>query len=275
MELASAGLAPGAAYALDEKLRADGGAFGKPAPARVVTSRSVLFVGDAAPHVSGASLASLLKLLAAAGIAAPAISQGRSSGLTASTLGFRDTAVSLARAVVADVVASGAKEVLVMSPGDRWTFTHVYPSRLGVEWPADVEVREAVTVLAEAVAAGRLNFRQSPEAPYAYHDPCHAPRVAETRPAPRALLAAALGDADARRFFFREHRAHPCGATGGLDVTSPAIASQLAASRLADAERAGASLVITEDPACLSQLSAAAGGRVAVKGLFEVLAARL
>jgi Fe-S oxidoreductase len=192
----------------------------------------------------------------------------------ASTLGLRETAVALAKAVVANVTASGATEVLVLSPADRWTFEHVYPKRLGVEWPASVQVREVVTVLADAHAAGRLRIRQVPVGTYAYHDPCHTPRLGTARPAPRALLSAAFGATGARNLFFREHRAHPCGAVGGLDVTHRAIADRLAAARIEDAKRAGAEVLVTDDPTCLQQLTLQAGAEVAVKDLYQVLADR-
>jgi Fe-S oxidoreductase len=202
------------------------------------------------------------------------ISAGRSSGLLASTLGLRDTAVQLAEAIVADVRASGASEVLVSGPADRWTFTQVYPTRLGVHWPEGVRVREVSDVLAEGHAAGRLPLRPARIGPYAYHDPCHTPRLGPTRSAPRALLAAVFGIEHARELFWREHRAHPCGATGGLEFTSPAIADALADARLADTEAAGATSLFTDEPACGHQLSGRSSS-VIVRGLYEALAERL
>lgn len=272
--LTAAGLAPQAVYELDKLLTADGGAYGKAAPTTTSKSETVLFVGDAAAHFGAAGVVAATKLLAAAGAKTGAIGTGRSTGFLASTVGLRETAVKLAQAVVGEVRSSGAKEVLVLSPGDRWTFEHVYPSRLGVEWPAGVTIREAVDVIAEAHANGGLRIRLVPAATYAYHNPNHAPRVAKSRPGPRALLAAALGAAAARDLFFREHRAHPTGATGGLEFTHPRIADQLVDARLADAKRAGAAWLVTEDPLDLHQLANRANGSIEVRGLFEILADR-
>jgi Fe-S oxidoreductase len=275
VELAAGGLAPAAVYELERHWQARGEGRGTPLPKGVSTAADMLlFVGDAAPHV-GRSVAIIKRLLDAAGVSVTPIGEGQPSGLLASTLGLRDTAAASARAVVADVTASGCHEVLVLSPADRWTFEHVYPVRLGVEWPSSVTVREVVTVLADAQASGHLVIRQVPEGPYAYHDPCHTPRMGDRRPAPRALLAAALGPADARNLFFREHRAHPCGAVGGLEITHPALAARLAAARFDDAAEAGAGTLITEDPACLHHLRQSAGGPVVAKDLYEVLADRL
>lgn len=275
-ELASAGIAPPAVYEVDRQLKAHGGAYGPAAPqGGVEKAATVLFVGDAAPHFGAASVAAARKLLQAAGAAAPAIGEGRATGLLASTLGLRDTAVALARTVVDEVKASGAKEVLVLGPGDRWAFEHVYPKRLGVAWPEGVAIREVTDVLAASHAGGRLRIRQAPEGTYAYHDPCHTPRLDPARKSARALLAAALGPSGAKNLFFRERRSHPCGATGGLEFTRPQLADQLADARLDDAKRAGASCLVTDDPLCLHQLASRAGGGVTVKGLYELLAERV
>jgi Fe-S oxidoreductase len=232
---------------------------------------SALFVGDAgAPTVQAA-----VDLLKAIGTDVVPICDGRSSGLLASSLGLRETAEILGRAVIDEVVASGASELLVLAPSDRWTFEYVYPRRLELEWPA-VSVREVTEVLAHALADDRLRIAPArDDVPYAYHDPCHAPRVARERPAARALIAAALGSSSSHNLFWREHRAHPCGAIGGLEFTSPDIARQLAMARLDDASSAGARVLITEDPACLAHLGAHAHSGFTVTGLYELLADRL
>jgi Fe-S oxidoreductase len=138
-------------------------------------------------------------------------------------------------------------------------------------------VKDVTTVLHNALAEGRLRFRPTTAgAPaYAYHDPCHAARLARVHAAPRALLGAALGVAHARQLFRREGRAHPCGAVVGLVFTHPAIAAQLAEARLADATTAGAEWLITDDARCLHHLRMHASGAVQVRGFYETLAERL
>jgi len=231
-----------------------------------------LFVGDAGARTVEAALV----LLHSIGIDAVPICDGRSSGLLASSLGLKTTAETLGRAVIEEVQASGVPELLVLAPADRWTFDYVYPRRLGLGWPAKVVVREVTEVLARALADGRLRMEpDGDDVPYAYHDPCHAPRVARERPAPRALIAAALGSKSPRDLFWREHRAHPCGAIGGLELTSPDIARQLAIARLDDASSAGARVLVAEDPACLTHLGSHAQSGLTVTGLYELLADRL
>jgi Fe-S oxidoreductase len=273
--IAEAGLAPAAALDLKGRLDRWGhseGDFGTRAPQ--ASGAVGLFVGEAVPHAAG-SVEAATRLLAAAGIDVVPVGAGRSTGLVASGLGFVETARALADAVLADVAASGCRELLVLGPGDRFAFERVYASRLAVTWPEGVAVREVTAVLAEALDAGRLRLQAAAEAaPWAYQEPDHAVRIGP-RPGPRQLLAAALGASNERRLFRRDERAHPCGTAGGLDVTQPALAAGLAQARLADAQEAGATRLITEDPACVRHLRAHAGGRLDVLGLFDLLAGRL
>ena len=271
-----AGLAPSSVGALDARLRRWANPYEDASPRPAGRGATAIFVGDAAAYRQPGTLDAARALLDAAGTTTVTIGIGRSTGLLASALGLRETAEALARAVVDEVREAGCRELLVLGPGDRYAFTRVYGDRLGLDWPADVPVREVTDVLADAAAAGRLGFEpEATPATYTYYDPCHAPRIGRDGRAPRALLASALGGASARDMFWREDRAHPCGAIGGLEFTQPDIAGRLADARLADAVQAGASRLITEDPACLHQLQGRKSTRIDVVGLYELLRERL
>jgi Fe-S oxidoreductase len=287
--VAAAGLAPPPAYRLRDTLEKWGNQYADPGSVRspgrdtpaerrtgpVPANTVGLFVGDAATHLDPQGVDAARALLSASGIDAVSVGLGRSNGIVASSLGFPETAAVLARNVLADVEAAGCRELLVLGPGDRYAFERLYGERLGITWP-EVTVREVTDVLAEALVNGKLAFRRTSDAPlYAYHDPCHAPRIGRDGVAPRALLGAALGEASARRLFWREGRAHPCGAVGGLELTQPALADALADARFADAAAAGAEWLVTEDASCLHHLRSRGTGRIAVHGLYDLLAARL
>jgi Fe-S oxidoreductase len=261
---------------LERRLTAYANPYQAVAPAaRAGKGRVALFVGDAGTHLGAAEVDAAVTMLAAAGIEVVRVCEGRSTGLLASTLGLEAAAKALATSVLAEIAASSASEVIVVGPRDRWTFEHVYPVRLGLAWPNGVAIRDAAEVIAEAAASGRLRLRPASEGAYAYLDPCHTARVGTRRPAPRALLAAAFGAADARELFWREHRAHPCGSVGGLRFTHPDIAARLTDARLADAAAAGATWAVTDDPACLHELRGRSSPALPVRGLYEALAGRL
>jgi Fe-S oxidoreductase len=277
-------VAPKPAYAVHEKLERWGNPFAEtprsaPGPAPTggqSDGRVALFVGDAGAHLGRPAVDAAMRLLAAAGSPVVPIGTGRSTGVLASSLGFPATAWALGRAVLDEIHTLACQHVLVLSPADRYAFERVYAERLNLSWPAGVAVKEVTTVLADAFAAGSLKLRPRESAPtYAYHDPCHAPRIDRTGVEARSLLTAVLGSASARSMFWREQRAHPCGAIGGLEFTFPELAGRLADARLADAGRAGASWLITEDPACLHHLRSRAGSGIEVVGLYELLAEQL
>lgn len=280
--IVAAGAAPAVVSDLHARLARWGNPYGEAQPLNAATREAAsgdvaLFAGDAAVAGGGDTLTAALALLASIGLHPVIVGDGRSNGHLASALGYPDTARAQAADVVAEVTSSQCREVLVLTPGDRFAFERLYGERLGVAWPADVAVREVTSVLAAALAEGRLALPGAAAGEghaWAYHDPCHTARVERDHEAPRALLRAALGGDGERRLFWREGRAHPCGATGGLEFTQPAIAATLAAARFQDAADAGASLLVTEDPSCLRHLAQAAPSGVAVLGLFEALTGR-
>ncbi len=237
------------------------------------TSEDVLFVGDAAVYLSPSSLTAAVTLLEAAGVNPVLIGSGRNSGYMASSLGFTDLANGLAEKNLEEIKDRGAKRVFVLSPADYFTFTSLYKSRLGIEWPADVEIVDVVSFLDSKLSAGNLKLnRIDMGLPEAYIDPTHAILVPERAEAPRRLLGAVL-PTPPLELFWRKDRAHPAG-DGALQFVNPAISTKLTNARFEDAKSVGAQGVITEDPATLHQLNKASNG-LPVKGLYELLADRL
>lgn len=234
-----------------------------------------LFVGDEATYLRPTTLEGALNLLRAVGVEPALIGIGRNSGYMASSLGLRKTAETLASANLDDLKTSGARRLLVLTPGDFFAFSQLYEERLGINWPEAVELLEVTTFLADQVEAGGLRFKPAGgKTPYAYVDPTHAVRVTTRHAAPRRLLAAVLPEAG-RELFWRENRAHPCGNTA-LQFTQPELAAQLTQARLNDAVQVGAQRLITEDPGCLSHMNLYASEfGLRVEGLYELLAACL
>ncbi len=275
-EVVELGLAPVSVVETGRKLAEFSNAFqaSKPEPASG-SGEVALFVGDEARYRWPAALDAALKLLAAVGIEPILIGQGRNNGYLASSLGFPETARSLAQATLDELAAAGARQMLVLTPGDYFTFHKLYDERLGVPWPRRVEIREVITLLAAAVDAGDLRFRQADKAvEYAYLDPTHTVRIDGRWTAPRQLLDAVLAG-PRRELFWRQERTHPTGATA-LQFSMPDLAATLASARLEDAQQTGARLVITESPGDLALLSPL-GLRfdLRIQGLYELLAEHL
>jgi len=275
-EIAAQGLAPASAYQVDAALQAWGTPFAQQLPERAERKGEVaLFVGDEARYLWPQALPAALQLLQAAGVDPVLIGQGRSNGFIPSSLGFPGTAQEIARANLAELEASGANRMLVLSPGDYFTFHQLYDERLGIQWPEDVELEEVTPFLARQLEGGGLRLKRSvDQTPYAYVDPTHAVRAPARHAAPRLLLSAVMQDKP-RELFWRKERGHPVGSTA-LQFTHPHIAGQLTLARLEDAQSSGARWLLSDDPGTLSKLEGLAQGfGLRVQGLYELLAEQL
>jgi Fe-S oxidoreductase len=275
-EVAAQNLAPAAVYDLDSALREWGNPYEKQTPLPVDgRAATALFVGDEARYLWPAALEAALTLLRAVDVEPVLIGNGRNNGYLASSIGCPETAAALAQANLDDLAASGAERLLVLTPGDYFTFKQLYDERLGLPLPAGVELVELLPFLAERLEAGTLCFNHAPpDVAYAYVDPTHSSRVKTRYEAPRRLLSAVFG-APGHELFWRCERTHPCGNLA-LAFTQPALAHMLTHSRLLDAQGSGAQLIITEEPGSLHYLSQeAAEFGLQVQGLYELLADQL
>jgi Fe-S oxidoreductase len=270
-ELVSQQLAPPAVYALDEQLRNWGNPYASRQPEAMTGQGGVaLFVGDEAHYLWPAAVTAALQLLKAIGITPVLIGVGRNSGYLPTSLGLQETALTLAQANLADLQASGASRLLVLTPADAFTFGQLYGERFGLTPP--LELVEVIPLLAAEAEKGRLQLATvaPPPAP-AYVDPFYAARFPGRHAAPRSLLARMYGTAGVE-LFFREERTYPNGNTP-LHFTHPALNQQLIQARLEDGRQRGAQTLISEDPGGLYHLSRLAEPLgLRVEGLYELLA---
>lgn len=276
-EVVAQGAAPDVVYRLDEQLRQWANPYEKRAPETAVGQGEVaLFVGDEAQYLWPAALEGALTLLRAAGVEPALIGRGRNSGYLASSLGLPETARLLAQATLDELQVSGARQLLVLSPGDYFSLGKLYDERLAIAWPETVGLTEVTAFLAGQLEAGAIAFRPLRDpVPSVYVDPTHAIRVPGRHEAPRRLLAAVAAAIDGRELFWRRERTHPAGNTA-LQFTQPDIARKLTDARLQDAAQTGAQQIICEDPGTLSHLKRRAElFGLEVQGLYELLAGQL
>ncbi len=247
----------------------------QPLPEAIVAARAELVergLGRTLPQPqaagAGETLAAARALLEALGLSDPIVAPEPAIAL-AYTLGQHGQARELGQALAGELGAGGARRLLVLAPDDAHTLLHIFP-RLGLALPEGSEVVELTALLADLLGQGRLALRRG-DAEFAYHDPCQTARFSRRWQAPRRLLAA-LSERPVEEGFWRESRAASCGASGGLPLTQPKLAGDMARAALADATRGGAHTVVTESPPCLTHLRAHAAPGVAVVGLYELLA---
>lgn len=282
-EVVQLGHAPAQVRELEEKLRAWGNVYGEPPQERGdgrrttmegssptadrQTTSNFLFVGDAAYFRKPQVIQAAMTLLGAINVTALPLSEGRSSGYLPYTLGLWDTAGSIANETARALEASGATQVITLSAQDAHTLKNVYPE-LGVALPDAVNIRTLVDVLANAGDTLKINARM-PQS-YTYHDPSQAIRLKHHALNARVLATQVMGS-EPREMLFRENLATPIGTSGGLEFTHPALAENLARTRIAEARATGAEIILTDDPLDTAVLEKYAGG-MQVLNLYQVLA---
>ena len=268
-EIAASELAPKGVYEVHERLKSTGSAFGE----RVFSAgagETAFFVGDEAHNLWADCFTSARHLLRTAGVDTYPIGMGANTGYLACSLGFPDTARQQAQTCIDEARAAGARRVVVLAPGDLWTFQRLYPERLDMAWPRDIELIDLATLLAELLETGALSLRAG-EGDAAFVDATHAVRLPERATPLRTLCSAALGKPP-RELWWRRERAHPVGSTA-VQFTRPDIAEQLTRARLEDAAATGAAELLSEDPGTLHHLERYAPDYdLRVSGLFETLA---
>jgi Fe-S oxidoreductase len=275
-EVAAQDLAPEIVYQINQSLQEWGNPYQKEIQNSFKESGEVaLFVGDDAHFLRPSALEAALKLLSATGVEPVLIGVGRNNGYLASSLGFPETAKRLAQTNLDELHASSAGRLLVLTPGDYFTFSRLYDERLGLPLPDHIELQEVLVHLEIQLQAGNLAFSHADEQEaYAYLDPTHSVRVKTRYDAPRKLLQAVMPHPPSELFWRRE-RTHPAGNVA-LRYTNPRIADHLTYARLEDARSNGIRLVICEDPGTLKEIEGKAEMfGIEVSGLYELLAQHL
>lgn len=275
-EITDKDLSPIQVREVHDKLQKWGNPYGeRPAEISVEKSDVALFVGDHAHYLSPGVIDAVLTLLKAVGVEPALIGVGRNNGYLASSLGYPELAASLMLETLDELEAVDPTSMLVLTPGDYYTFSQLHDERNGLQWPDDLSLQEVIPYLSQYLGAGTIHFNSlNGSIPYAYVDPTHSVRVTDRFDAPRRLLDAAM-KAPRVELFWRRERTHPSG-DGALQYSQPQIASHLAYSRLGDAVSSGARQIITEDSATLSQLmNHSKRFKLEGKNLYELLAEQL
>jgi Fe-S oxidoreductase len=123
--------------------------------------------------------------------------------------------------------------------------------------------------ITEFLAGLQFKVRRA-ETPLAYHDPCFLGRRGGVFDAPRELIRR-LGTEPIE---LKHHGADSlcCGSAEGTFILDSAVADGVAARRMAEVRASGATVLLTECPACISALRDAGGGSIRVFSITEYLA---
>lgn len=143
-------------------------------------------------------------------------------------MGYVDVYEEFARHNLADWRKAGAKRIVTLDPHDYLTFVEEYPKLFD---DFDLEVLHVTDLLAELIEAGRLQLTHPLPVRLTYHDPCRLNKRRGIWESPRGILRAIPG----LDFVDVDHVtqwAACSGAGGGLPISLPHVAEQVARNRL-------------------------------------------
>lgn len=165
------------------------------------------------------------------------------------------------------MVQTGARRIVTACAGCYKTLKQDYPGLAD-----QVELLHSTEYLVSLVDERRLRFRRA-SLKVTYHDPCHLGRHAGVFEEPRRLLAAVPG---LRLIEMKNSRelSRCCGGGAGVKTAYPDISRKTALRRVKEAERTGASMLVTTCPFCVQTLrdaATASGSRLEILELSVLL----
>lgn len=177
---------------------------------------------------------------------------------------------TLAKENIKRFVDRGVKRILVSSPHCYHTFKNEYP-----EFMVHFEVVHITQLLKELVEAGRLELGGDCTKRVTFHDPCYLGRHNRVYDAPRELLRSLPG-LELVEMTDHHERSLCCGGGGGRIWMDTPKEERFADLRMAQAREAGAEVLATSCPYCISnfeesRLSLDEGDDVEVKDVTEIL----
>lgn len=165
----------------------------------------------------------------------------------------------------------GVKRILVSSPHCYHTLKNEYP-----DFMVHFEVVHISQYIGELLAAGRLTLNGDYARRVTWHDPCYLGRHNDIYDEPRELLDRVAG---LERVEMADNRADSlcCGGGGGRIWMETAKAERFSDLRVKQAQEAGAEVLATSCPYCItnfeeSRLSLDPENKLAIKDISEIIA---
>ena len=214
---------------------------------------------------------SLVELLTKAGVSFGVIGVEESCcGESVRKIGDESGFAKLAESNVALFNGHGVKKIITTSPHCFHTFAKEYP-----ELGGSYEVVHSSQFLARLVAEGRLVMNGGLGKTVAYHDPCYLGRHSGVFQEPRQVLAAA--GATVVEMPREENFSLCCGGGGGRVWMETPVEKRFSVLRVQEAVDAGAEVLATACPYCISILedsnkTEGLDDRLEVADLAELLA---
>jgi heterodisulfide reductase subunit D len=150
--------------------------------------------------------------------------------------------------------ARGAKRVITSCAGCFHALKTEYKEILG---HLPFEAFHISEVISKLLEEGKITLTQNAKRIVTYHDPCHLGRYEGIYDPPRMIIKKISGEKFVEMLRNRE-RAWCCGGGTTEYVAFPELSAKIATKRVEEAKKAGAEIIITACPLCVSVLKPAA-----------------
>jgi len=200
-------------------------------------------------------------------------------GLPVQMMGERESSKSVAAQNVNAFAPSSCDYILTLCASCASHLKHGYPEILADDPAMAAKVRQFADKVIDFSSFVRDVLKVTPEEftkdgkKTTYHAPCHLCRGLGVTKAPRELMA--IGGLD---YVPCEEEDVCCGFGGTYSMKFPELSAELLKKKLANAEKTGAELLLTDCPGCIMQLRGgldAKGSTLQVRHIAEALADRL
>ena len=241
--------------------------------------RVALFSGCVQDFVYPEQAEAAVKLLARYNVAVEFPMDQSCCGLPVQMMGERESSRSVAAQNVAAFEPASCDYILTLCASCASHLKHGYPDILSKDPALAVKVQQFSdrvidfsSFMRDVLGVTGSDFRADGKKA-TYHAPCHLCRGMGVTEAPRALIG--IGGLE---YLPSDEEDVCCGFGGTYSMKFPELSAELLKKKLANAEKTGAELLLTDCPGCIMQLRGgleAKGSAMQVRHVAEVLAERL
>ena len=155
---------------------------------------------------------------------------------------------------IEEIERIGAKQVITSCAGCYRTMTQDYPRILGQ--PLSFKVTHLTQFLNKLIKDGKIKVKTTIRKRITYHDPCEIGRHCNIFEQPREIVNSIPG-VDLVEMERNRENAWCCGGGGSVSVLSSSLSLKVAHERLKEAQRTGATTIVTACPSCILMLDLA------------------
>jgi len=170
------------------------------------------------------------------------------------SMGRTDLAKEIIMHNVEKIKESGSKQVVTSCAGCYRTMTQEYLRILRQTLP--FKVIHMTQLLGELIEEGKIRMKTMKQKKVTYHDPCEIGRHCNIFEQPREVITSVSG-IDLVEMERSRENAWCCGGGGSVSTLFPHLALEVAHERLKEAQRTGATTIVTACPSCILMLDLA------------------